>query len=135
MILGFCFIHKPVGEHRIAYWMPEFLQRYPDIQLNVSFSDSISNLIEDNLDLVIRLNDPKDSSLISLKRSDMCFCLCASPEYLKKYGTPKKPEDLNQHNCLMYSDDKAEAEWKFSINKNDKLVIVTGNFSTTNDCE
>ena len=121
-----------IGEHKIAYWMPEFLQRYPDIHLNISFSDSLSNLIEDDLDLVIRLSDPKDSSLISLRLSDIHFGLYASPGYIEQHGMPSKPEDLTQHNCLVYSDGKAQTEWQCIKGRSKKLVPVSGNFSTKN---
>lgn len=121
-----------IGEQKIANWLPEFLQLYPDILLNVSYSDNLVDLIEENLDLVIRLSDPKDSSLISLKLADIDFHLCASPQYLSQHGIPKAPEELVNHNCLIYSDTIHQSDWEFVKNKSHKKLRVSGNFSTDN---
>lgn len=121
-----------IGEQKIANWLPEFLQMYPDIHVNVSYSDQLSDLIENNLDLVIRLNDPKDSSLIAIKLSDINFLACASPDYLAKRGEPKTPEALTQHNCLIYSARANQSEWHFTKNNHSDHIVVSGNFSTEN---
>lgn len=121
-----------IGEQKIANWLPEFLQLYPDIHVNVSYSDQMFDLIENNLDLVIRLSDPKDSSLIALKLSEINFHICASPEYLTQNGEPKAPEELAKHNCLIYSARTHQSEWQFVKNKSIKKVLVNGNFSTEN---
>ena len=89
-------------------------------------------MIDNNLDLVIRLNDPKDSSLIAIKLSNIDFYVCASPEYLSKSGEPQTPEELAMHNCLIYSPRSDQSEWRFLKNQTEKNILVKGNFSTEN---
>lgn len=121
-----------IGEQCIARWFPEFLQRYPEIQLQVSYSDVMVDLIEKNVDMVIRLGNPKDSTLIASKLSDIEFHLYASPAYLKKHGVPQTPEALTEHNCLIYADRATTTTWHFSKKQQAAAITVKGNFCTTN---
>jgi len=91
----------------IAPIIPEFLDRYPRINLELKLSDIQTNLIEGGFDLALRNNAIEDSSLRARKLADDQRVLCASPEYLVRHGTPKSPEDLAGHQFLVFMDSAA----------------------------
>ncbi|AHJ62632.1 Transcriptional regulator, LysR family [Granulibacter bethesdensis] len=83
--------------------MPEFLATYPDIRLDMSFSDVRVDLIATGADAAIRIGPLLDSSLIARKLAPHRRIICASPDYLENRPAIRHPEDLVQHNCLIYS--------------------------------
>src|SRR5437868_4641316 len=88
------------GNRHIAPLVPRFAERYPKVQLALSLSDRTINVIEEGFDLAIRIAHLEDSSLAARKLAPNRRVVCASPEYLRRYGTPRTPEDLARHNCL-----------------------------------
>lgn len=89
----------------IAPLLPEFLERYPGIRLDLKLSDSQVNLIEGGFDLALRNVAIADSSLRARKLADDKRMLCASPDYLRRHGTPRTPRDLEAHQLLVFSDE------------------------------
>lgn len=90
----------------IAPVLQEFLERYPGVSLDLKLSDTQAKLIEGGYDLALRNFAIEDSSLIGRKLADDKRVLSASPEYLKKNGTPETPEDLTRHNLLVFGHGK-----------------------------
>ncbi len=86
----------------IAPILPDFLERYPQIDLELKFSDTQINLIEGGFDLALRNFAVEDSSLKARKLANDVRILCASPAYLKRFGTPQTPEDLHEHQLLAF---------------------------------
>ncbi|MEG3639183.1 LysR family transcriptional regulator [Magnetococcus sp. PR-3] len=86
----------------IAPILPEFLERYPGINLQLNLSDTPMNLIEGGFDLALRNYAIEDSSLRARKLADDKRILCASPNYLARYGTPETPDDLRTHQLLIF---------------------------------
>ncbi|SLN23082.1 HTH-type transcriptional regulator DmlR [Roseovarius albus] len=82
--------------------LPEFLERYPGINLELKFSDTQMDLIEGSFDLALRVYAIEDSSLKARKLADDPRILCASPTYLSRHGTPTTPEDLSSHQILTF---------------------------------
>jgi DNA-binding transcriptional LysR family regulator len=101
----------------------KFLSIYPHIKMQISQSDRAVNLIEENVDLAVRLGELPDSSLIATRVGLVRRVLCASPQYLEAQGTPEVPEDLSNHDCIgsratnsgawMFS--KAGADYRLSV--------------------
>ena len=91
----------------IAPILPEFLERYPEINLQLRFSDTQTQLIEGGFDLALRNLAIEDSSMIGRKLSDDTRILCASPAYLKTYGTPQDPNELADHRILAFVNSNA----------------------------
>ncbi|PAU76537.1 LysR substrate-binding domain-containing protein [Halomonas salipaludis] len=79
-----------------------FMRRYPDIELDVDFSDRLVNVIEEGFDVVMRTGEPNDSRLMARQVGSYRLQLVASPGYLADHGTPKIPEDLADHACLQH---------------------------------
>lgn len=113
----------------------DFLNLHPELSININFSDSQINLIEEGLDLAVRIADLKDSSLIARKLSPIKTQLCASPDYLRKYSTPKSIDDLKHHQLLHYNLSSASS-WKLTdkqgeqhlINVKAKIMANNGDF-------
>ncbi len=129
---------KPTGTLRIstcaafsrACMLPhlnEFFRTYPDIDIDLLFDDDYIDLVKQGIDLAIRVGPLADSTLIARKIGVSSRVVVASTDYLVKHGRPKKPADLNKHNCLLYSLQKAPDLWYFnSAQEGDESVRVRG---------
>lgn len=91
-----------IGYHFLMPVLPEFRELYPDVELDVDFSDRMVDVIEERFDAVIRSGALADSSLMSRRLGAFCFVLCASPAYLARRGVPRTPKDLAHHDCLRF---------------------------------
>ncbi|WP_017443644.1 LysR family transcriptional regulator [Gayadomonas joobiniege] len=117
-----------LGRNFLVPWFDEFLAEHNKVNLRLELSDSPSDLFSQPVDLAIRYGVPKDSSLIakSLCKNNQPV-LVASPEYLKKFGTPTEPNDLLQHNCLCHGlNNVLHSRWSFFKDGQNQLVEVTG---------
>lgn len=91
-----------VGYRFLLPVLPEFKQRYPEIELDIDFNDRFVDVIESGFDVVIRSGVLMDSSLMSRKLGTFQSILCASPEYLQQRGIPHLPQDLMAHDCIRF---------------------------------
>ena len=105
------------GNQYVAPLVPQFAALYPAVQLALSLSDRSVNLVEDGFDLAIRIAALADSSLAARKLAPNRRVVCASPEYLRRHGTPSAPAELAQHNCLLASDFGATWDYKDASGK------------------
>lgn len=105
-----------VGRLIVAPALPDFLARYPSIQIELGVTDRSVNLIEDRLDCVLRVGPLEDTNLIGRKVGDLALINVASPAYLARFGVPQTPADLSQHHMVRYaspSTGRVEAwEWQ-----------------------
>lgn len=92
----------------IAPILCEFLDRFPQVNLDLRLSDTQTNLIEGGFDLALRNLAIEDSAMIGRKLADDKRVLCASPEYLARNGTPKTPDDLEDHRLVVFGDVKRD---------------------------
>lgn len=81
----------------------DFLKEHPNIEFDLDFNDREIDLIQEGFDLAIRIANLPDSSLIARRFAPINTVMCASPEYLKQMGTPQSPDELINHQCLVYS--------------------------------
>ena len=88
------------GMHQLAPALPDFLARHPEIQVELTVTDRVVDLIEEGADIGIRLGALGDSSLVARRICDVERVVCASPAYLKRHGTPSEPEALMEHGAL-----------------------------------
>jgi DNA-binding transcriptional LysR family regulator len=117
------------GLHQLTSALPAFLARHPEMQVELTLTDRVVDLIEEGADLGIRLGTLTDSSLIARKICDLERVVCASPGYLKKHGTPRKPADLLQHNCLSVAYAPNLRHWPFAGADGVRRLEVNGNAS------
>lgn len=111
----------------------EFQRQYPEIELEVIASGRIEDLIEEGIDIALRVGQLEDSTLISRRLAGCTFQVVASPEYIKKYGEPSQPADLMQHNCLIYGDSKINKGWPFRSPSGESITVKAKGNLTSND--
>jgi LysR family transcriptional regulator, regulator for bpeEF and oprC len=99
-------VPTPVGRLVIIPALPDFFKRYPEIQLEIGCDDRPIDLLEEGVDCVIRIGNLLDSSLVARRVGTMQFMLVASPDYLKTYGTPQIPDDLQRHQAVHFFSSK-----------------------------
>ena len=111
----------------------DFQLQYPEIVLEVIASGRIKDLVEEGIDIALRVGQLEDSSLISRRLADCTFQVVASPQYVKKCGTPQQPADLMHHNCLIYGDSKINRGWPFRSTSGESITIKAKGNLTSND--
>ncbi len=114
----------------IAPILPDFLDRYPDVQLRLSMTADTMDLIGSGIDLAIRMGHLEDSSLIARKIAISRSLLCASPSYLATHGTPTHPSELTRHCCLSFRVKPGKNHWRFNLPKDTLDVPISGRLNT-----
>jgi len=114
------------GETHLSDAVATFLEKYPDIIIDMRLSDNFVNIVEEGFDLAIRVGELKDSTLIAKKLAPSSSFLCATPEYLEKNPTPVHPDDLAGHNCIIDTNFKGGNQWSFMVDGNKIIVRVDG---------
>ena len=121
------------GVPHLAPAIGAFQARYPDVRFDISASSRFVDLVEEGLDLAIRIGDLGNPNLIARKIGSMRLITCASPEYLKRKGTPKHPDDLAKHNCFTYEYAPEKNQWRFQDRqKNEIKVRIDGSVHANN---
>ena len=113
-----------LGRLHIIPILAEFLRAYPDIDVRLLLVERIVNLPEAHVDLALRVGVLPDSRLIALRVGTTRRVVCASPAYLEARGTPKTPEDLAGHDCIVYEGFLGPDVWKFERDGTDLAVTV-----------
>mgnify|MGYP006271823903 FL=1 len=104
--MSFGFLH-------LASALPDFMARYPEVELDVSMTDRFVDLVDEGFDVAVRIAALQDSSLIARRLAPIRLAVCASPAYLKQKGEPRDPQDLHAHTCILNSNMATAQEWKF----------------------
>ena len=120
------------GQFHIQPLIPKFLERHPDLRIQLTLSDSLVNLVEEEVDVAIRIADMPDSTLIAKKLSAVHRTVAAAPSYIEKFGIPKSPKDLKNHNCLTLSFETSLNQWEFKGSDGPQRIRVRGSFETNN---
>ncbi|WP_417433689.1 LysR family transcriptional regulator [Kiloniella sp.] len=122
------------GRLHVSPLVPDFLAAYPGVGVDMVMDDRVVDMVEGGFDLAIRVRTLEDSALIARKLAPCHNLLCAAPSYLKKHGTPKHPDDLQEHNCLQYAYASTIHTWRFEEKNNGGIVNldVTGNYQVNN---
>jgi DNA-binding transcriptional LysR family regulator len=101
------------GIAHLAPALPDFFALYPDIQIELNFSDSQIDLVSDNYDLALRIATLVDSSLIARRLCEVRILLVGSPGYFRQHGYPQHPQDLGAHQALFYTLGRSRDAWQF----------------------
>lgn len=120
------------GLLQVAPLIPKFIQRYPNIQIDLILDDRNMDLVAESIDVAIRSGTLSDSSLVARRLSPLRQVLCASPEYIKKHGEPSDPAELEQRNCILFSYSIDTNEWTLIREDQSYTVTVSGNFRVNN---
>lgn len=113
------------GAEALMPGMAAYLERYPDVSIDVSLSDRVVDLVEEGFEAAIRIGQLPDSLLIARPLAPYRLMICASPDYLARRGTPRHPAELSQHECLSFSP-AALAHWRLTGEDGVCSVPVSG---------
>lgn len=120
------------AEYRLVPVLPTFLERHPDVSVQLTMSDTISDLIAEGFDVGVRIGVRRDSSLIARTLAPTDRVVYAAPAYLERHGQPERPEDLLDHNCLTLYFDTPVNTWEFDGPGGRRAIRVSGNFCSNN---
>jgi DNA-binding transcriptional LysR family regulator len=115
------------GASYFAPVMLQFLRDHASIAIDVSFTSRMVDLVEEGIDLAIRISAAIDPKLIARRLATTSLVACASPEYLQTYGTPRAPQALESHNCLVFGDSAYFREWPFEKDGQRTVIRPRGN--------
>jgi DNA-binding transcriptional LysR family regulator len=116
------------GRMHIAPVVVEYLRRYRKASVSLILADRLINLVEEGIDVAIRIGELADSTLVARRLGAIPRVVCASPEYLKHHGAPARPQDLARHECVRFTGLSPTREWAFLEEK----IKVEGRFVTNN---
>lgn len=122
----------PFGLMFISPLVIRFRQMYPGLVIGLDLNDQPSNLVEQNIDVAIRLGHLATPGIVARKLGDSAFVVVASPVYLAERGTPGMPRDLGAHECMLYSIQLNPGEWVFANANKRETVQVSGNYRCNN---
>jgi len=127
-------INTPVtfGELCIVPELWTFLDKYPDLKIDLIMDDHYVDLVKHGVDMAIRVGPLTDSTLIARKIGDSPRVTIASPDYLAEHGEPKVLQDLKSHNCIIYSLLTTLNEWHFNGPQGNETILVSGRISVNN---
>ncbi len=116
------------GRNLLLPWLDEFQARYPQLSLRLLLGDRVTDLYRQPVDVAIRYGAPADSSLVALPLApDNRRVLCAAPGYLAERGEPRQPDDLREHNCLLYQlGGRVHDRWAFQRGRRSLTLTVAG---------
>lgn len=120
------------GTYVLVPALAEFKGKYPEIEIELTLSDHVVDLVEAGADLGVRVGPLPDANLVARKLGDLTRYVCAAPSYLARRGIPRTPEDLAAHDCLTLKDVSGQREWPFAGGDGVRQVPVRGSIAVNN---
>ncbi|WP_152736902.1 MULTISPECIES: LysR family transcriptional regulator [Pseudomonas] len=120
------------GRLQIASRLPDFLARYPQLEIDLQLSDQNQDLVEEGLDVSLRIGELGDSNLIARRIGDTRRITVASAAYLARRGEPQTPEQLSEHNCLQFNLLSSQNLWYYEKDGQRYSVRIKGNAQSNN---
>ncbi|SDQ24593.1 LysR family transcriptional regulator [Pseudomonas moorei] len=120
------------GRLQIAPRLPAFLARYPDIQIDLQLNDQNQDLVSEGLDVTFRIGPLNDSGLIARHIGTTHRVTVATPAYLKQHGQPQTPQQLSEHNCLLFNLLNSQNLWIYERDGQRHEVRIKGNAQSNN---
>lgn len=111
----------------------DFLKAYPEVEVSAYFLDRVVNLVEEGMDVAVRIGHLPDSSLKALRVGQVRRVLCASPQYLAERGVPQHPGDLLRHTVIASSSISPRAEWRFGAVDDPTMVRIKPRLTVTSN--
>jgi len=112
--------------HQLTPVLPEFLARHPLIELDLLPTDRVIDMVEEGVDIAIRIGRLADTSFMARKIGEDKRLICAAPAYLARHGTPRRPADLARHNCIVSRERAYLNRWPFRIDGKVSEIEVAG---------
>jgi DNA-binding transcriptional LysR family regulator len=112
------------GRRYVAPIAADFIGRYPEVTADLLFVDRVVSLIDEGIDVAVRIGHLRDSSLVAIRVGAVRRIVCASPKYLERHGAPQKPADITTHACVRHTGLAPRSEWQFRIGRRDTAIPV-----------
>ncbi|WP_462382774.1 LysR family transcriptional regulator [Pseudomonas sp. Marseille-QA0892] len=122
-------VPKAVGRFLVHPHLPDFLCRYPNVDVHMNLSDRYVDLVDGNIDLAIRITDAPPAGLKGRQLTRIDHLIAATPRYLAEHGMPTHPRDLSKHCCICLSGSPTDARWRFQQNGKTVSVNVRGRYA------
>lgn len=122
-------VPKAVGHYLLHPHIPEFLERYPKVDVQMLLEDKLIDFIDDEIDLAIRITNEPSLGLKGRKLIEIDHVIVATAEYLEKNGMPQQPQDLKEHQCIYLGEQASDSKWKFQKENKTTSVSVKGRYS------
>lgn len=121
------------GTMELTAALNDFAGRYPEIELDVSFSDRMVHLVDEGFDLAVRVGEPRDTSLIARKLVEVRRVLVATAAYLEEHGAPTTPEHIASHACIIDTNFREPTKWPFRRPDGEPMTVnITGRLRYSN---
>lgn len=117
------------GKLHVAPIVHDFLAIYPDVTVRLVLSDAVVDLVENHVDVAVRIGNLPDSSLIARRVGQVRWVVCASPDYLARHAAPEKPSDLSGHACIAFEGLQTYRQWPFGIGGHAASIAIRPRFS------
>lgn len=117
------------GRLHLVPVVAEFLAHYPEIEISLMLTDRVVHLMEEHIDVALRIGDLPDSSLKATQVGTVRRVVCASPDYLATHGEPATPQDLSGHACITFEVLESVGAWAFGAGKSELSVPVHSRFA------
>jgi DNA-binding transcriptional LysR family regulator len=114
------------ASHQLAPVLSEFLARHPLVQLDLLPTDRVIDMVEEGIDIAIRIGRLADTSFMARKIGEDKRLICAAPSYLARHGTPRRPEELARHSCIVSRERVYLNRWPFKIDGQVSEIEVGG---------
>ncbi|TIU69332.1 MAG: LysR family transcriptional regulator, partial [Mesorhizobium sp.] len=112
------------GRLHVLPVITDFLAIYPQVDVRLTLSDRITQLVEEHIDLALRIGELPDSAMVAIRVGSIRRIVCASPAYLASQGTPEKPSELAGHSCVTFEGLASPATWSFGAGKTETTIPV-----------
>lgn len=123
------------GLSHVAPALPAFIAKFPEVTLDIDFSDALVDLVQGRFDLAIRIANLSDSSLLARRLCTVRILLVGSPGYFRQYGKPQHPRDLAVHRALQYVHTPSGSSWRFTHPRQGEYTQVVQTVLRVNNAE
>jgi DNA-binding transcriptional LysR family regulator len=113
------------GRRYVAPIVSEFIRRHRGVNVEMLFVDRVVNAVEEGLDVAVRIGHLRDSSLVAIRIGEVRRVVCASPQYLRRHGVPRTPQEIRAHLCVRHMGTSPRNEWNFRIGRRAVSVPIT----------
>ena len=113
------------GRRYITPIVNAFVRRYPKVNIDLLLVDRFTNLVEEGLDVAVRVGELPDSSLVAVPVGQARRVICASPDYLRRQGKPRVPQDVAAHRCVRFTGTAPRDEWDFRMGRREVAIPIT----------
>jgi len=112
------------GRRYVAPIAVDFIHRYPEVTADLLFVDRVVSVIDEGIDVAVRIGHLKDSSLVAIRVGEVRRIVCPSPQYLRRHGAPRAPADITNHQCVRHTGLEPRSEWHFRVGRRNTAVPI-----------